>query len=169
LSNTSSSFYLGNDGGVWSGTQNAITNDLNTGSFIDFTQLYGGGVGNMGPDANLYGGAQDNGELQDQGGPLGGLSQWNAVDLASDGGQTVVDYTNNAIVYDEMLGFPQLDKSTNGGTSWTTVMDSTTLGLDRNFVWPLLMSPNNDTELFTATDQVYKTTNSGGAWTAISP
>jgi photosystem II stability/assembly factor-like uncharacterized protein len=165
-STKSSSYYIGNDGGVWRGTASGTFTDLNTGG-LNITQFYGGGVGNVGPDAQLYGGTQDNGTNQYPAGPIDGLKQWQTV-LFGDGGNTVVDYTNNAIVYAETPHI-SLFKSVDGGTSWSQILSGINPNDPSNFIIPLIMSPSNHTELFTATDRVYRTTNGGASWTPISP
>lgn len=181
----SSTFYLGNDGGIWSAdaspSPTSITN-LNGGG-LDLTQFYSGSIGLNGTDAQLYGGAQDNGELQyPYSAPLSGL-EWNEVD-SGDGFDTSVDSTNNQIVYDE-YGFGAMKKSTNGGqpNSWNSITG--TLGQSgslnacdqkhnsqcdaTNFDMPFIMSPNNHLELIAGTGHLYKTTDGGSTWSPISP
>ena len=92
---------------------------------------------------------------------------WNEAD-GGDGGYTAVDYTNNAIVYEEYV-FGQINKSTNGGSTWTSATSGISTNDAVNFIMPFIMSPNNHNTLFAGTDRVYRTTNAAGSWTADQP
>ncbi len=164
MSKTSSQFYLGNDGGVWSGNSTQVVTNLNRD--LNITQFYRGAIGEVGPDAQLYGGAQDNGESQYPGVATTSVSSWQQV-YGDDGGGTVVDPTNNAIIYEEDLASQSIQQSTNGGQTWNTVFTISGGSSAANFVWPLVISPNNHAELLTATTQVYRTTNSGASWAQL--
>jgi photosystem II stability/assembly factor-like uncharacterized protein len=168
-SSTSSSYYFGNDGGVWSGTSGGSFTNLNSG--LNLTQFYGGSLGDVGSDAQLYGGAQDNGESQY---PISACStcrsptaQWNEV-FGGDGGDTVVDYSNNATVYEEYV-FGQINKSTDGGVHWSPATTGISTADPVNFIMPYIMSPNSHTELFAGTDRLYRTTSSASSWSPYSP
>ena len=175
FSKTSSSFYIGNDGGVWSGTKAGAFTNLNAGG-LNLTQFYGGSIGEVGPDARLYGGSQDNGEDQY---PVGAPiipnvipQQWTEV-FGGDGGDTAVDYTNNAVVYEEFVGSGgiggQITKSTDGGATWVLATTGINPADPRNFIAPFIISPSNHNELFAGTDHLYITTNGAATWTAPGP
>lgn len=164
---TNSSFYLGTDGGIWNSTTGGdsfknLNNDLS------ITQFYGGSMSDEGIDSQVYGGAQDNGEAQYPQ-TSQGPTAWNQV-MGGDGGDTVVDYIANNVVYGEVLSPLTLYKSTDGGNTWNSAMTGLNPnGTDPvNFVMPFIMSPNNRYELFAGTDRVYRTTNSAASWAAIS-
>lgn len=163
---TNSSFYLGNDGGVWSSqTGGDSFNDLNSGG-LNITQFYSGSIGETGMDAQLYGGAQDNGEDQYPTGATG-QATWNEV-YGGDGGDTAVDYTNNAVVYEETyngVAIRAINRSTNGGNTWSPAGFNS--GDPSNFVMPFVMSPNNNNELLAGTNRVYRTTDQGSSWNVI--
>lgn len=165
FSKTSSSFYIGNDGGVWSGNTSGTFTNLNSGG-LNITQFYGGSIGEVGTNAQLYGGAQDNGEDQYPGGSPSGPVQWNE-SFGGDGGYTVVDYTNNAIVYEEYV-HGAISKSNDGGNTWSAATTGINAGDPVNFIMPFIMSPNNNNELLAGTDRIYKTTNGAANWNAIS-
>ncbi len=160
--------YIGTDGGVWQYDGSSFTNKNGTGAgTLNITQFYAGSYGDVGSSARLYGGAQDNGELRYQGSnALSGPATWNEAD-GGDGGYTAVDYTNNAIVYEEYV-FGQINKSTNGGSTWTSARSGISTNDAVNFIMPFIMSPNNHNTLFAGTNRVYRTTNAAGSWTAIS-
>ena len=164
-SRTSSSYYLGNDGGVWSGTKTGTFTDLNAGG-LNITQFYSGSIGEVGPHAQLYAGAQDNGEDQYPGTPSR-VAQWKEV-LVGDGGYTAVDYTNNAIVYQDRINL-NINKSTDGGATWSIATTGINPADPVNFIAPLVISPSNHNELFAGTNRVYRTTNGATSWAPISP
>ena len=153
FSPTSSSFYIGNDGGVWSDVGGTF-NNLNSGG-LNITQFYGGSVGEVGSDQQLYGGAQDNGESQFQGAPgsATGPTGWNE-SFGGDGGYTAVDFANNANVYEEYV-YLNLNKSIDGGATWNTATTGINANDPVNFIAPFVMSPNNSQVLLAGTDQVW--------------
>jgi photosystem II stability/assembly factor-like uncharacterized protein len=165
FSNTSSSYYLGCDGGIWSGTATGKFTNLNAGG-LNITQFYSGSIGQIGRHAQLYGGTQDNGENQYPVGTPSTATRWKEV-FGGDGGDTVVDYTNNAVVYEEYV-FLAIYKSTNGGKNWTPATKGIKLGKPRrpkaNFIAPFIISPSNHKELFAGTDRLYITTNGAKKW-----
>lgn len=165
FSKTSSSFYIGNDGGVWSGNTSGAFTNLNSGG-LNITQFYGGSIGEVGTNAQLYGGAQDNGEDQYPVGSPSSPAQWNER-FGGDGGYTVVDYTNNAIVYEEYVR-GAISKSSDGANTWSAATSGINSGDPVNFIMPFIMSPNNNNELLAGTDRIYKTTNGAANWNAIS-
>ena len=165
FSKTSSSFYIGNDGGVWSGNTSGSFTNLNAGG-LNITQFYGGSIGEVGLNAQLYGGAQDNGEDQYPGASLSGPTQWNQR-FPGDGGYTVVDYTNNAIVYEEYI-HGAIHKSSDGGNSWFSATTGINSSDPVNFIMPFIMSSSNNNELLAGTDRIYRTTDGAANWNAIS-
>jgi photosystem II stability/assembly factor-like uncharacterized protein len=167
-----SSFYIGNDGGVWSGTNTSTFANLNSG--LNITQFYGGSFGDWGGSLQLYGGTQDNGTVQYPGASVSGTVQWNQV-LGGDGGSTVVDYNNNAIVFAENP-FGKLWRSTDAGANWAPAdynHDGKGFPGSVNFVMPVVESPytNDPDMMLAATDRVFRTTSASTAdsWSAISP
>jgi len=164
LSPTASTYYLAGDGGVWKGTSNGTFTNLNSGG-LDITQFYSGSVGDVGPDATTYGGAQGGGVDQYPAG-ASGPGPWNGV-YGGDIGQTIVDYTNNAIVY-AAAAYGAVSKSTDGGQTWNPADTGINLHNPVNFVMPLVMSPTINTELFAGTDRVFRTTDSASSWFPIS-
>lgn len=170
---SNSAFYIGNDGGIWAGgptsTSTSGWTDLNTGG-LNITQFYDGYAADYGSHAQVYGGAQDNGELQYpqaacQTCASGAGQQWNEV-FGGDGFYTAEDWSNDAYVYEEFY-YGNVNCSTDGGATFNPCM--TGLGGSVNFSMPFIISPNVHTELFAGTDAVYRTTNSAGNWAPVSP
>ncbi|HEY3293954.1 MAG TPA: T9SS type A sorting domain-containing protein [bacterium] len=107
----------------------------------------------------IYGGAQDNGSLRGSG------SMWTSL-YGGDGGYCNVDFTNPSTIYVETERGSHY-KSINGGSSFSAIQT----GITGSGAWvtPVVMDPSNPQVLYTATDRVYKTTNGGINWAAISP
>ncbi len=168
-------FYIGNDGGAWGAyyTQDLKIhfNSLNVGG-LNISQFYAGGIGEIGAAAQLYGGSQDNGVDQYPPGSTGAV-QWNEAH-GGDGGSIAVDYTNNAVVYAEVhvergnARSPGIYQSTDGGATWNPANTGINRRDPTSFLVPLVMSPNNNMELFTGTDKVYRTTDGATGWNNIS-
>jgi photosystem II stability/assembly factor-like uncharacterized protein len=159
--------YFGNDGGMYKSTDGGATYfGINNGLAV--TQFYSGAAH---PSAELYyGGTQDNGTLRS-----GVLPSWTE-SLSGDGGATAVDFNNPSTVYTEYV-YLNFQRSTNSGGSWSRAMtgiptsggqqsDGTS---DRSaFIAPFVMDPTNPQALVAGTYRVYRTTNGGTSWSAIS-
>ncbi len=153
FSSSSSDYYAGNDGGMWKSVSGTFTN-LNGGG-LNITQFYGGSYGDVGgASGTLYGGAQDNGELQFTGTTFSGPTTWNQV-FGGDGGYTAVDYTDNHVIYEEYV-YGNMFKSTDGGANWTFVAGDINPADDVNFIMPFVMSQSNHNTLFAGTDRIYR-------------
>jgi len=163
-----SMMYFGNDGGIFKSTDGGSSFvSLNSG--FTTVQFYSGAVH---PTSNSYfGGTQDNGTLKS-----GTIPQWSQT-FGGDGGATWVDYNTPTTVFTEYVNLC-IQKSTNSGAvgTWVKTMNGipTTSGqgsgtTDRcSFIAPFVMDPTNPLILVAGTYKVYRTTNSGGLWTAIS-
>jgi photosystem II stability/assembly factor-like uncharacterized protein len=164
-----STVYFGNDGGMYKSTDggatfSAINNNLS------ITQLYSGAVH---PTSEIYyGGSQDNGTERTLAAPA-----WQMV-IGGDGGATAVDYNTPTIVYSEYVYLSILKSISSGSvntwmkamsgipTTGNTLADGTS---DRcEFIAPLIMDPSNPVILVAGTYRVFRTTNGGGAWVAVS-
>jgi photosystem II stability/assembly factor-like uncharacterized protein len=152
---------LGNDGGI------NISNDagVNWGPHhhIPATQFY-----EIGLDASnslaYYGGTQDNGTNRTLD---GGLNNWEHI-FGGDGFYVLVDFTNPNIIYAESQ-FGNLGKSTDGGNSFDGATNGINSNEPTNWDTPVIMDPNNSSILYYGTNYLYRTTNSAGNWTKVSP
>lgn len=158
--------YVGTDGGIFRTTNGGTTWTERT-SGLATIQFYYGAVH---PNQNIfYGGTQDNGTLKSWTG-----TNWIMV-FGGDGGATEVDYNNPNTVYTEYVNLA-IFKSTDAGTNWNKVMNGIPTGpnyydgtTDRVlFIAPIKMDPNNSNILVAGTYRVFRTTNGGNQWTAIS-
>lgn len=158
--------YVGTDGGIFKTSNGGLTwNSRNSG--LATIQFY---YAAQAPTQNTYyGGTQDNGTLKNTIG-----TNWSEV-FGGDGGATEVDFNNPNIVYIEYVNLA-IFKSTNGGSSWTKIMNGIPTGSDYYdgttdrvlFIAPFKMDPNNPNILVAGTYRVFRTTNGGNQWTAIS-
>ncbi|MBR9977069.1 MAG: T9SS type A sorting domain-containing protein, partial [Bacteroidetes bacterium] len=164
--------HLGNDGGIYrsanSGSSWTPLNDM-----LETVQFY-----TLAWDPNdserFYGGAQDH-----------GIFQTFNVDAKSwrlrrggDGGYVIVDPLRSNVLYSRVAieggGLAVPARSLDGGTSWTRLdRGFGTIEQDRfNWLPPMMLSPDDNTRLFTATQFVYaaRPVDTGTpVWTPISP
>lgn len=157
--------YVVGDGGIMKSYDAGVTLvDLNP--TLQITQFTGLAVSAT-DTALILGGSQDNGtELASS----GNLS-WTLVS-DGDGGYTAIDPTNPNIQYSQRFhvqgeDFSQL-KTTSRWSSETFINS----GLDKNdrseFYVPFTMDPNDPSTLYLGTFRMYKTTNGGTSWSAVS-
>lgn len=167
---------MGTDGGIWR------LDNPNVGS-IQWANLNGNlpntalntiqftGIALHPTDANIaYGGSQDNGteKFNDS---LG----WTRV-AGGDGGYVRVSHANPNTVYHEFqrlgaggtVGTGFLERSDNGGASWTAKTTGIVSTDPANFYIPFVMDPSNAARLLLGTNRVYETVDSADNWTPIS-
>jgi len=154
--------FLGNDGGFWwpVGTPGQWQKSAN----LPISQFYAGTVdaANMN---KILGGTQDNGTVRTQTGPFA----WGEI-LGGDGMHVLVHPTNTNILFGEWQYCS--DRSgvkrsiNNGGTfSATTGWNN---GDRYNWNTPIFMDPDNPNILLSGSHRVYRSTNNGSTWGAIS-
>ena len=162
---------VGTDGGLYE-----TFDDTETWKYIPnlpVTQFYKVSVDDSEPFYNIYGGTQDNGT---QGGPSRtdkreGISNedWNIV-LGGDGHQTATEPGNPDIVYGESQeGYLHRIDMTTGEA--VDIRPRPAAGEDyERYNWdsPILVSPHNPATLYFASQRVWKSTDRGDSWTAIS-
>ena len=156
-----STLYLCTDGGLWKTVNNGNSwTNLNNG--ICAVQFYDLSTDYQSP-GRVYGGTQDNGTQRTT-----GTINWTDV-LGGDGGMSSVDYTNSNFVYGERQNGDR-NRSTNGGTSWTSM--NTGIGAGP-WVTPIIIHPVTHTTVFTSANDgyIYRSTNQGVTWakTSTSP
>ncbi len=153
-----STFYIGNDGGVWQ-TTNGASSFTNCNANLQTIQFY-----DIDADQNnssrTVGGTQDNGTQSDN----QPSSIWSEI-FSGDGGYVLIDPRNSNNVYTEYVN-GQIYKSTNGGTSFQEITNG--IGEEGYWLTPYIMDPENDNLLYCGTSKLYKSTNGGTNWTAIS-
>jgi photosystem II stability/assembly factor-like uncharacterized protein len=155
--------YAGTDGGVFVSTD-VGNNWVSRNAGLTVTQYYPG-ISSSPNGSQIMGGSQDNGTQV-----FTGSMFWNGF-LGGDGGYTATNYSNADIIYAESQWDP------NGGGAYIVRFDGTTFtkrttgiqsGDRAAFLPPYVMDPVTPTTLYFGTQRLYKTTNEGTLWTAIS-
>ena len=153
--------FVGTDGGIFVANN---VNTVNSNYYTDLTpglgirQFYKIGVSQTNP-VIVTGGSQDNGTSVYN--TSGVWSDW----LGADGMESFVDKNNSNILYGTSQN-GSLYKSFNGGTSYSYIESPE--GKSGNWVTPFEQDPIAANTIYTGYDQVYKSTNGGGSWTAVS-
>ncbi len=128
---------------------------------IPLTQFYAIEIDRTNPE-RIYGGTQDNNTIRTL---TGNLDDWHAI-LGGDGFYCLVDYDNPNTIYAEWQ-WGNLCKSTDGGYSFYNINDQ--MYYDRtNWSSPLAMHPTQPNVLYFGTYRIWKTTDHGEDWTAVS-
>jgi photosystem II stability/assembly factor-like uncharacterized protein len=153
----------GNDGGFYRSSDLGETwTILNEG--LGIVQFYAGISLHPSDPTIIYGGTQDNGTIERIG---AGLDSWRSI-LGGDGGYTGVRPSNPNIVFAEYQGTGGLQRSTNGGNSFSYAGTGINSG-DRNCFLPAYeFDLLTDTRMFYGTHRLYRSTNGGTQWSAIS-
>ncbi|HEX4887696.1 MAG TPA: T9SS type A sorting domain-containing protein [Luteibaculaceae bacterium] len=151
--------YECNDGGIYRTTNGGQSwTDLSNG--LGISQIYRIGTSKTVAN-NVICGLQDNGSKE--------LKNNSMVDrTGGDGMECIIDYTNAAIQYATYVN-GEIYKTTNGWSSYTTIVNNNGTGADEpgNWVTPYIMHPTNNQTLLLGKSQVYKTTNGGTSWTQL--
>jgi photosystem II stability/assembly factor-like uncharacterized protein len=151
----------GHDGGV---TRTAnLGNSWTSHNSLGVIQFYAGLSTHPSNVEYFLGGTQDNGSNLRSAPGLG----WTQV-FGGDGGWTQIDQFTPTRLFVEYQGSGNLYLSTNGGGSFN-YSGSGINSSDRNcFLPPYLIDPTASSRMWYATHRIYRSTNSGSSWTAIS-
>ena len=156
----SNTFFVCNDGGIYKTTNNG-TSFTNMNQNLTLTQFYRITSSPFDP-GRILGGTQDNGTQQ----TFSTLS-WSAA-FGGDGGEVTFNpFNQNYIIGETQNG--GLTRTTNNGTSWSY---GSMNGIDQNenVVWvaPIVHHPDISGTYYVARQRLYKSTNNGANWTAVS-
>lgn len=156
--------YVGNDGGLFATSDNAVSfTHMNDG--LGSTQFYFGAVGPNNGFASLIGGTQDNGTLM-----VGSGLQWDQV-IGGDGFQCAVDPQSPNVVYGSIYSSTYFI-SANGGNSFIQLPRlPLKSGEGTPFTSPITVDPSNGTRIYTGGQRVYRGISnrvSSVTWTALS-
>lgn len=151
--------YVGNDGGVWEKTFAGAWQDLNTN--LSLTQFYPG-ISQANNGAIVVGGSQDNGTEM-----YSGRLAWQHI-YDGDGGFTAIDPRNAKVVYAESLP-GDIERSTDGGQTFTSIAPNYTSTKDVPWVTPFILSPSNPDTVLVGGDRLYQSNDDGHTYVAISP
>ncbi|MFY8012012.1 MAG: VPS10 domain-containing protein, partial [Saprospiraceae bacterium] len=152
----STTIYAANDGGIYRSTNNGLTwTDLTNGMSI--SQLYRASAAQT--DTRIIAGLQDNGtKLRSTTGT------WSD-EIGGDGMDCAIDPTNASYMYGTLY-YGDIQRSTNGGSSWTSITPST--GTDGAWVSPVLLDPVNPATIYLGYTDLMKSTDRGTTWSKIS-
>jgi photosystem II stability/assembly factor-like uncharacterized protein len=148
------SLLVGDDGGLFKSTNSGSTwTSLNKG--LSITQFYDLGISRTNPNVMVLG-AQDNGNMKYNAGTFTNIT-------GADGMRDFIDWSNvNTIYVSTQNG--AFARSTNGGATFTSI-DTPSGGAWES---PWEQDPVTANTIYAGTDKVYRSTNQGTTWTAIS-
>ncbi len=153
-----------NDGGLYKTTNNGSTwTDLTNG--MQISQMYRIGVSQSQSNSGVICGLQDNGiKIK--------TTNWADVPIGGDGMECLVDgATSTAFASHQYGKFFRLDLAItdiSNNIPLLTVEKNSEGKPNGSWVTPLIMHPSNTSTLYAGYKRVYKTTNKGDTWTAIS-
>jgi hypothetical protein len=153
--------YICCDGGIYKSTNGGVSFAVSNNG-LNATQFYAslGVSGNVATPNRIIGGLQDNGQVLYNG------TQWNQISWGGgDGTSCAIDPSNHNNIL-ASRDAKQVYRSTNGGGTggavtnyWGFQADSRTA-----FVAPLAFSKSTPTTVYLASDNLHKSTNSGGTF-----
>lgn len=146
----------GNDGGIYKTVNGGTSWTFHAGNLI-ISQMYRLGVSTT--DSKVITGLQDNGSKI-----RSTTGTWTDV-IGGDGMECFIDRTNSNTMYGELYN-GAFRRSTNGGGSWSNIVT----GLSGSAAWvtPWQQDPSVANTLWAGYVQMFKSTNQGTNWTAVS-
>jgi PKD repeat protein len=159
LPGSGTTVFAANDGGVFktSNTGSAWT-DMSSGLHI--AQQYNLGVSQTNSALTLTG-------WQDNGTNLHNGTACEEV-LGGDGFECIISWSNASEMYGELY-YGDINKSTNGGASFSNIVSSGGTGVDEDGAWntPFIQHPTNASTLLVGKSEVYRSTNGGNSWSQV--
>ena len=150
--------FNGNDGGVYK-TQDGGDNWIDLSDGLGIAQVYKIGVSQQTEDL-VINGYQDNGTAIFDNGTF-------TTEIGGDGMECIIDPTSDTYMYGALY-FGNIRRSTNGGTSFSTISN----GVSESGAWvtPYKLDPNNSNRMFAGYRNVWRNDNvqGGTSWTQIS-
>lgn len=159
--NNSSVLFECNDGGIYKSLNNGLTWTDKTNGIIH-SQFYRIGVSQTNSNLILAG-------LQDNGSKLLSATTWSDV-YGGDGMECIIDYSNTNYMYVTYVN-GKIIRSTNGGLNFSTDISANIPGGKPNGAWvaPYCIDPVVPSTIYAGYDKIWKTTDRGNTWTALSP
>lgn len=148
-----------NDGGIWRSTNNGGS-FTNLNQNLTLTQFYRIAASPFNP-SRIIGGTQDNGTQQ-----TNSTTNWAAV-YGGDGGEVCFNPLNSNFILGE-IQYNGIFRTTNGGSSWNSAESGLDNSENKAWIGPIIHHPSVSGTFYTARQKVYKSTNNGGTWSAVS-
>ncbi|MCX6155564.1 MAG: hypothetical protein NT007_15535 [Candidatus Kapabacteria bacterium] len=143
--------FCANDGGITISSDNGKTwTDKNNN--LSITEIYKLSTSIQNPNM-IYTGNQDNGSFLYNG------TNWSVVE-GGDGMENAIDPVNSNIGYVSMY-YGDFYKTTNGGSNFSSILNSNTTGTDGEWVTPFILNPKNSSTLYAGYDEIWKSDNYG--------
>jgi photosystem II stability/assembly factor-like uncharacterized protein len=152
-------WWIGNDGGLYS-SDNLV--DYIHYQNLPLTQFYTIEIDPQNP-ASLYGGTQDNGTVRTL---TGELDDWEDI-LGGDGFHVIAHPEVPGLVFAEYQ-WGGLYRSTDGGVNFSPATTGIPSGDRTNWNTPVVLDPVDTDILYYGTQRVYRSTDLGLSWSAIS-
>lgn len=154
-----STMLVGCDGGVFR-TNNGGTSYTDISANLEVAQIYRLGTAQTNQNRVITG-------WQDNGTNLKTGVNWTRV-IGGDGFESAIDYTNQDIMYGALY-YGGIFKSTNGGGSFTQIVNSGGAGVNSSGAWltPYILNPNNPNILYVGKSTVYRSNDGGASWTGL--
>jgi hypothetical protein len=157
--------WLGSDGGAYRTADGGVT-FANLNANLGITEFEPGAAGSLG--SKFVAGTQDNGFNA-----YTGSAAWNRIATLGDAGYSAIDSGNSNIIYGtypDTSNSPgvHVEKTTNGGASYTEITTTIPTSEPAEFYYPLVMSVTNSQVLYVGTNRVWRSENGGGSWIALS-
>lgn len=148
-----------NDGGLYKTTNGGTTwTDLSNG--LQISQIYRIGVSQTITN-NIICGLQDNGSREIYN------NQWYE-QTGGDGMECIIDYTNANTEY-ASYAYGVIYRTYNFWSNQTTISQNIPGQPQGAWVTPFVIHPTNPNILYAGYDKLYRSTNQGNSWSAISP
>ena len=160
LPGNDSTYFLGNDGGVWKTSDYGVTwTPMNEG--LQIAQMYKLGTAAINPNTIMTG-------HQDMCTHILKSNAWNIFVNTGDGMENLFEYDNDTIVYIESYN-GRLIKSINSIPWFSNVCGNNGVGAGAagNWITPVVMHPVYDTILLIGKAQVWRTVNSGVSFSQV--
>ena len=160
--------YMGNDGGIWR-TDDAEAPTVSwanlNGSTLTLTQFYPSISINATSNSLAFGGTQDNGSQNFQGG-----TAWVDNHLCGDGASTAVDAQVPSTVYIGCATGFQVNASYQNGAagSFSPAVNGILTTDSSSFIPPLAVDPSTANVVYFGTTKVYQSVDAANTWTPIS-
>jgi len=152
-------YFVCNDGGVWRTANNGDT-FINVNQNLTVTQFYRIAASPFTP-SRILGGTQDNGTQQTY-----STLNWSAA-YGGDGGDVCFNpFNSNYIIGETQNG--GLFRTTNGGANWLSATSGINMSESVAWIAPILHHPSVSGTFYVARQRVYRSTDNGGSWTAVS-